>query len=41
QSLFLWIVAVINSSLGRDEDSLPFIGVLDIFGAFLRHPCAW
>ncbi|CAM9169756.1 unnamed protein product [Laminaria digitata] len=32
ESLFQWIVAVINSSLGRDEDSLPFIGVLDIFG---------
>lgn len=32
QSLFLWIVAVINTSLGKGEDSLPFIGVLDIFG---------
>ena len=42
QSLFQWIVAVINSSLGKDEDEdgLPFIGVLDIFGTFLpRH--AW
>lgn len=32
QSLFLWIVKVINASLGKGEESLPFIGVLDIFG---------
>ncbi|CAM9166452.1 unnamed protein product [Ascophyllum nodosum] len=32
ESLFLWIVEVINTSLGKGEDSLPFIGVLDIFG---------
>lgn len=32
QALFLWIVSVINTSLGKGEDSLPFIGVLDIFG---------
>ena len=31
--MFLWIVSVINTSLGKGEDSLPFIGVLDIFGA--------
>lgn len=30
--MFLWIVAVINTSLGKGEESLPFIGVLDIFG---------
>lgn len=33
QALFLWVVSVINNSLGKGEDSLPFIGVLDIFGA--------
>ena len=33
QAMFLWIVSVINTSLGKGEDSLPFIGVLDIFGA--------
>ncbi|CAN0100971.1 unnamed protein product [Scytosiphon promiscuus] len=32
EALFLWIVSVINTSLGKGEDSLPFIGVLDIFG---------
>ncbi len=32
QALFLWIVSVINTSLGKGVDSLPFIGVLDIFG---------
>lgn len=32
QALFLWIVRVINTSLGKGEESLPFIGVLDIFG---------
>lgn len=33
QAMFLWIVSVINISLGKGADSLPFIGVLDIFGA--------
>eukprot|EP00903_Cladosiphon_okamuranus_P006316 g6191.t2 len=32
EALFQWIVCVINTSLGKGEDSLPFIGVLDIFG---------
>ncbi|CAM9750268.1 unnamed protein product, partial [Ectocarpus sp. 8 AP-2014] len=32
EALFLWVVAVINTSLGKGPDSLPFIGVLDIFG---------
>ncbi|CAM9208802.1 unnamed protein product [Ascophyllum nodosum] len=32
EALFLWMVRVINKSLGKGEDSLPFIGVLDIFG---------
>ncbi|CAM9932796.1 unnamed protein product [Scytosiphon promiscuus] len=32
EALFLWVVAVINTSLGKGADSLPFIGVLDIFG---------
>lgn len=32
QALFLWMVRLINTSLGKGEDSLPFIGVLDIFG---------
>lgn len=32
QALFLWIVRVINISLGKVDESLPFIGVLDIFG---------
>ncbi|CAM9467577.1 unnamed protein product, partial [Ectocarpus fasciculatus] len=32
EALFLWVVSVINNSLGKGEDSLPFIGVLDIFG---------
>lgn len=32
QALFLWLVRVINASLGKGEESLPFIGVLDIFG---------
>ncbi|CAM9865163.1 unnamed protein product, partial [Sphacelaria rigidula] len=32
KAVFLWIVKVINTSLGKGEDSLPFIGVLDIFG---------
>ncbi len=32
QALFLWVVRVINTSLGKGEESLPFIGVLDIFG---------
>eukprot|EP00752_Nemacystus_decipiens_P008749 g7810.t1 len=32
EALFQWIVSVINTSLGKGEDSLPFIGVLDIFG---------
>ncbi|CAM9488990.1 unnamed protein product, partial [Ectocarpus sp. 13 AM-2016] len=32
EALFLWIVSVINNSLGKGDDSLPFIGVLDIFG---------
>ncbi|CAM9264982.1 unnamed protein product, partial [Sphacelaria rigidula] len=31
EAMFLWIVKVINTSLGKGEDSLPFIGVLDIF----------
>lgn len=29
------MVAVINASLGKGKDSLPFVGVLDIFGAYL------
>lgn len=33
QALFLWIVSVINNSLEKGDDGLPFIGVLDIFGA--------
>ncbi|CAM9603433.1 unnamed protein product, partial [Sphacelaria rigidula] len=32
EALFLWIVRLINASLGKGEESLPFIGVLDIFG---------
>lgn len=32
QALFLWIVRLINTSLGKGDESLPFIGVLDIFG---------
>eukprot|EP00903_Cladosiphon_okamuranus_P011080 g10459.t1 len=32
EALFLWIVRLINASLGKGEDDLPFIGVLDIFG---------
>eukprot|EP00903_Cladosiphon_okamuranus_P011132 g10508.t1 len=32
EALFLWVVGVINTSLGKGPDSLPFIGVLDIFG---------
>lgn len=32
QAMFVWIVRVINQSLGKGEESLPFIGVLDIFG---------
>eukprot|EP00904_Undaria_pinnatifida_P007253 jgi/Undpi1/3658/HiC_scaffold_16.g07028.m1 len=32
EALFLWIVRVINESLGKGAESLPFIGVLDIFG---------
>lgn len=32
QALFLWIVRAINKSLGKGEESMPFIGVLDIFG---------
>ncbi|CAM9971674.1 unnamed protein product [Pylaiella littoralis] len=32
EALFLWIVRVINKSLGKGNESLPFIGVLDIFG---------
>lgn len=32
QALFLWIVRVINEALGMGAKSLPFIGVLDIFG---------
>lgn len=32
QALFLWIVSAINTSLGKGDESLPFIGVLDIFG---------
>eukprot|EP00752_Nemacystus_decipiens_P009298 g8309.t1 len=32
EALFLWIVRAINKSLGKGEESLPFIGVLDIFG---------
>ncbi|CAN0342915.1 unnamed protein product, partial [Ectocarpus sp. 12 AP-2014] len=32
EALFLWVVAVINTSLGKGPDSLPYIGVLDIFG---------
>ncbi|CAM9886122.1 unnamed protein product, partial [Ectocarpus sp. 12 AP-2014] len=32
EALFLWIVKLINTSLGKGEESLPFIGVLDIFG---------
>ncbi|CAM9355556.1 unnamed protein product [Discosporangium mesarthrocarpum] len=32
QAMFLWVVQVINISLGKGADSLPFIGVLDIFG---------
>eukprot|EP00752_Nemacystus_decipiens_P009380 g8383.t1 len=32
EALFLWIVKLINTSLGKGEDDLPFIGVLDIFG---------
>ncbi|CAB1114761.1 unnamed protein product [Ectocarpus sp. CCAP 1310/34] len=32
EALFLWIVQLINTSLGKGEESLPFIGVLDIFG---------
>ncbi|CAN0557832.1 unnamed protein product, partial [Ectocarpus sp. 12 AP-2014] len=32
EALFLWIVSVINNSLGKGDDRLPFIGVLDIFG---------
>ncbi|CAM9285240.1 unnamed protein product, partial [Hapterophycus canaliculatus] len=32
EALFLWIVRLINTSLGKGEESLPFIGVLDIFG---------
>ncbi|CAN0482291.1 unnamed protein product, partial [Scytosiphon promiscuus] len=35
QALFLWIVRVINTSLGKGAESLPFIGVLDIFGEFI------
>ena len=38
QALFLWVVSVINTSLGKGEDSLPFIGVLDIFGAISPLP---
>lgn len=30
--MFIWIVGAINKSLGKGENSLPFIGVLDIFG---------
>lgn len=30
--LFKWILYKINSSLGHGDNSLPFIGVLDIFG---------
>lgn len=36
QALFLWIVRVINQSLGEGDESLPFIGVLDIFGECTR-----
>lgn len=32
ETMFLWIVQLINQSLGKGEESLPFIGVLDIFG---------
>ena len=32
QAMFLSIVRAINKSLGKGEESLPFIGVLDIFG---------
>eukprot|EP00904_Undaria_pinnatifida_P007215 jgi/Undpi1/3623/HiC_scaffold_16.g06993.m1 len=32
EALFLWIVRLINTSLGKGEETLPFIGVLDIFG---------
>ena len=35
QALFLWVVGVINTSLGKGPDSLPFIGVLDIFGGLV------
>lgn len=32
ECLFLWVVQMVNTSLGKGADSLPFIGVLDIFG---------
>ncbi|CAM9708868.1 unnamed protein product, partial [Choristocarpus tenellus] len=32
QAMFRWVVMVINVSLGKGPESLPFIGVLDIFG---------
>ncbi|CAM9665996.1 unnamed protein product [Ascophyllum nodosum] len=32
EALFLWIVRLINTSLGKGQETLPFIGVLDIFG---------
>lgn len=37
QALFLWIVRVINISLGKGEENLPFIGVLDIFGEIVSR----
>jgi myosin heavy subunit len=32
ESVFLWVVRTVSDSLGRGADTLPFIGVLDIFG---------
>ncbi|CAN0009897.1 unnamed protein product, partial [Phaeothamnion confervicola] len=32
EALFLWVVRAINVSLGHGPDTLPYIGVLDIFG---------
>lgn len=37
QALFLWTVQLINTSLGKGEESLPFVGVLDIFGELKYH----
>lgn len=39
EAMFLWVVRAINLSLGgakvAGDDKLPFIGLLDIFGAYV------